>query len=64
MAGQLLQRVVRLGHQTHPMIQIFPNKDAIFERERTPVTPLVLFSHGLKSMKVNIIFHGQHNHNI
>jgi hypothetical protein len=52
--------VDRLGNQVHPMIQmLFPN-DAVFSRQQ-----LELFSHGLKSMKVNFnIFPDQHNHQI
>jgi hypothetical protein len=55
-----------LGNQVHPMIQtLFPNNDTVF-RDKTPTfTRLELFSHGLKSMKVNFnIFPGLHNHQI
>jgi hypothetical protein len=48
------------------MIQkLFQKKGAVFQDEMTPFTHLELFSHGLKSMKVNLnIFPGQHNHQI
>jgi hypothetical protein len=57
--------VDRLGNQVHPVIQmLFPN-DAIFQDDSAPIHTAELFSHGLKSMKVNfIIFPGQHNHQI
>jgi hypothetical protein len=43
------------------MIQmLFPNNDAVFEGDSAPFTQMELFSHGLKSMKVNFnIFPGQ-----
>jgi hypothetical protein len=55
--------VDRLGNQVHPMIQmLFPNNDAVFQDDNVP-THTGLFSHGLKSMKVNFnIFPGQYNH--
>jgi hypothetical protein len=58
--------VDRLGNQVHPMIQtLFPNNDAVSQDDNPPFTQLELFSHGLKSMKVNFnIFPGQHNHQI
>jgi hypothetical protein len=58
--------VGRLGNQVHPMIQtLFPNNDAVFQDDNAPLTQLELFSHGLKSMKVNFnMFPGQHNHQI
>jgi hypothetical protein len=41
------------------MIQTFPNSDAVFQDDNAPFTKLELFSHGLKSMKVNFnIFPG------
>jgi hypothetical protein len=51
--------VDRLGNQVCLMIQtLFPNNDAVFQDENArPFTPLKLFSHDLKSMKVNL------NHN-
>jgi hypothetical protein len=55
-----------LGNQVHPMIQmLFPN-DTVFQGDNAPIhTTGELFSHGLKSMKVNFnIFPGQHNHHI
>jgi hypothetical protein len=56
----------RLGNQVHPMIQtLFPNNDTVFQDEVPPFTQLELFSHGLKSMKVNFnIFPGQNSHHI
>jgi hypothetical protein len=56
----------RLGNRAHPMIQtLFPNNDAVFQDYNAPVTQWELFSHSLKSMKVNFgIFPGQHNHQI
>jgi hypothetical protein len=55
-----------LRNQVHPMIQtLFPNNDAVFQDRNSPFTQQELFSHGLKSMKVNFsIFPGQHNHQI
>jgi hypothetical protein len=56
--------VDRLGNQVHPMIQtLFLNNNAVSQDNRQ--TQLELFSHGLKSMKVNSnIFPGQRNHHI
>jgi hypothetical protein len=55
----------RLGNQVHPMIETFLNNSAVFQDNNAPFTELELFSHGLKSMKVNFnIFPGQHNHQI
>jgi hypothetical protein len=56
----------RLGNQVHPMIQaLFLSNVAVFQHDNAPITQLELFSHGLKSMKVNFnIFPGQHNHQI
>jgi hypothetical protein len=56
----------RVGNQVHSMIQtLFPNNETIFKDDSAPFTQLELFSHHLKSMKVNFnIFHGQHNHQI
>jgi hypothetical protein len=58
--------LVRLSNQVHPMIQtLFPNNDAVFQEGSAPFTQLELFSHGLKSMKVNFnIFPGQYSHQI
>jgi hypothetical protein len=58
--------VDRLGNQRHPTIQtLFPNNDAVSQESNTPFIQLELFSHGLKSMKVNFnIFPDQHNHKI
>jgi hypothetical protein len=49
-----------------PMIQtLLPNNDAISQDDVPIHTEGELFSHGLKSMKVNFnIFPGQHNHQI
>jgi hypothetical protein len=48
------------------MIQtLFPNNDAGFQDDIAPIHTAELFSHDLKSMRVNFsIFHGQHNHQI
>jgi hypothetical protein len=57
----------RLVNQVHHMIQtLFPNNNAVFQDDNDPIhTKLELFSHALKSMKVNFnIFPGQHNHQI
>jgi hypothetical protein len=59
--------VGRLGNQVYPMFlqTLFLNNDADFQDNSAPFTQLELFSHGLKSMKVNFnIFLGQHNHHI
>jgi hypothetical protein len=57
--------VDRLDNQVHPMIRpLFPNNDAVCQDDNVPFTQLELFSHGLNSMKVNIIFPGQQNHHI
>jgi hypothetical protein len=43
-----------LGNQVHSKIQtLFLNNDAIFEDKNAPIHTTELFSHGLKSMKVN-----------
>jgi hypothetical protein len=52
--GQITAReyVDRSGNQVHPMIQtLFPKKDTVFQDDNAPFSQL--FSHGLKSMKVN-----------
>jgi hypothetical protein len=56
----------RLGNQVQPMIQtLFPNYDTVFQDDNATIHIAELFSHGLKSMKVNFnIFPGQHNHQI
>jgi hypothetical protein len=48
------------------MIQtLFPNSVAVFQDDIAPFTENEVFSHGLKSVKVNFnIFPGQHNHQI
>jgi hypothetical protein len=58
--------VDRLGNQVHPMIQtLFPNNDAALQDDNAQFTQLELFSHGLRSMKVNFnIFSGQLDHHI
>jgi hypothetical protein len=58
-----MQYVDSLGNQVHPMIQtLFPNNDGVFQGNKPTFTQLQLFSHGLKSMKVNVsIFPGKHN---
>jgi hypothetical protein len=66
--GRITSReyVDSLGSQVHPMIRtLFPSNDAVFQEDSAPLTQLELFSHGLKSMKVNFsVFPGQHNHHI
>jgi hypothetical protein len=48
----------RLDTQVLPMIQTFPN-NAVFQDDSAPFTKLELFSHSLKSIKVNFnIFPG------
>jgi hypothetical protein len=56
--------VDRLGNQMHPMIQtLFPNSNVAFQGDNA--TQLELFSHGLKSIKVNFsTFSGRHNHHL
>jgi hypothetical protein len=56
----------RLGNEVHTMIQTsFLNNDAVFQDNNAPLTLLELFSHSLKSMKVNFsTFPGQHYHQI
>jgi hypothetical protein len=56
--------VDRLGNEEHPMRQtLFPTFLQFSKTTFPPSIQLKLFSHGLKSMKVNFnIFPGQHNH--
>jgi hypothetical protein len=58
--------VDRLGNYVHPMVQmLFLIKIAVHQDDNALIHTAELFSHDLKSMKVNInIFHGQHNHQI
>jgi len=50
-----------LDNQVHPVVQIFPNNDAVFQDDSFPIQPGV-FSLGLRSMKIHFnIFLGQHN---
>jgi hypothetical protein len=57
--------VDRLDSHVHPMIQTLFLNDAVFQDENAPIHTAELFSHGLKSMKVNFnIFPGQHNYQI
>jgi hypothetical protein len=57
--------VDRLGNQVHPMIQTFPNNDAVCQDDSAPFTQLELFCHGWKGMGVNLnIFPCQHNRQI
>jgi hypothetical protein len=66
--GQITARdcMDRFGNQVHPMIHmLFPNNDTVFQDNSAPFTKLELFSHGLKSMKVNFnIFPVQRYHQI
>jgi hypothetical protein len=67
--GRITARVYvdTLGKQVHPMIQkLLLNNDAVLQDDNAPIyTAGELFSHGLKSMKVNFnILPGQHNHHI
>jgi hypothetical protein len=62
-----LKYVDTSDNQVHPMIQTsLPNNETQFSKTTMPpFLQLELFSHGLKSMKVNFsIFPGQHNHQI
>jgi hypothetical protein len=63
MAKILQEYVDRLGNQVHPMIQtLFPNNDGVFQDDKPPFTQLQLFSHGVRSTRVNFsIIPGQHN---
>jgi len=50
-----------LGNQMHPVVQMFPNNDAVFQDDGFLMQPGV-FSLGLRSMKMHfIIFFGQHS---
>ena len=51
-----------LGNQMHPVVQMFyPNNDAIFQDDSSPIHTAKVFSLGLRSMKINlIVFPGQH----
>jgi hypothetical protein len=54
-----------VGNPVQPVIQmLFPNKDAVFQDSIATFIWLELFSHDLKSLKVNIIFLGQRYHQI
>jgi hypothetical protein len=52
-----------LGNQMHPVVQMFyPNNDAIFQDDNSPIHTAKVFSLGLRSMKINfIVFPGQHS---
>jgi hypothetical protein len=50
-----------LGNQVHPVVQMFPNNDAIFKMTLHPYTQPEVFSLGLRSMKMHFICPGQHN---
>jgi hypothetical protein len=54
----------QLGNQVHPKIwMLFLNNRAVLKDNNVQFTQMGLFSHGLKSMKLNFnIFPGQHNH--
>jgi hypothetical protein len=56
----------RLDNQVQPMIQmLFLNSNAVLQHDNAPFTQLELFSHGLKSTKVNFnILPVQHSHQI
>ena len=51
-----------LGSQMHSVVQMFPNKGAIFQDDSSPYTQPEVCSVGLRSMKMHFnIFLGQHN---
>jgi hypothetical protein len=66
--AELLQGImwISMVNQVHHMIKtLFPNNSAVFQYDSAPIHTAELFSHGLKSMKVNFsIFPGQHSHHI
>jgi len=44
-----------LGSQVHPVVQVFPNNDAIFQDDLPPHTQPEVFSLGFRSMKMHFI---------
>jgi hypothetical protein len=52
-----------LGNQVHPMVQmLFPNIDAVFQDDSSPMNTAEVFSFGLRSIKIHFsVFPGQHN---
>jgi len=53
-----------LGNQVHSMVQMFSNKDAIFQEDNSPThtnTQLEVYSLGFRSVKKHFIFPCQHN---
>jgi hypothetical protein len=51
-----------LGSQVHPVVQMFPNNDAVFQDDSSPFTQPELFSLGLSSRKMHCnTFTGQHS---
>jgi hypothetical protein len=58
--------VDRLGNQMHPMVHtLFPYNDAVFQDDDASIHTAELYSHGLKSMRVNFnIFPGHDNRQI
>jgi len=52
-----------LGNQMHPTVQmLYPNNDAIFQDDSSPIHTTKAFSLGLRNMKMQFnIFPSQHN---
>jgi len=52
-----------LGNQMHPMVQIlYPNNDAVFQDDSSPIHGTKVFSLGLRSMTMQFnILPGQHS---
>jgi len=43
-----------LGNQMHPVVQmLYPNNDAVFQDDSSPIHTAKVFSLGLRSMKIN-----------
>ena len=53
-----------LGNQMHPMVQmLYPNNDAVFQDDSSPIHTAKVFSLGLRRMKINFsVIPGQHSH--
>ena len=52
------------SNQVYQMVQmLFPNSDAVFQDDSSPIHTTKVFSLGLRSMTMDFnIFPGQHNH--